>query len=448
MTVTDDPDHRYQGALDRLEKADISEADKELIRDFLDAIDPEVTTVNFTNEQGERETKTYGTLAAYCQSLKRVCELSDQSLSDFEDVEDINRLFDEFQRGTHPNVKDDGYGKSTLGQWQSAMTKFYQHHTQFEIDGSDIVVKTRDGTTVDERDMFTPEEIEEMRDAVTNDRDRCILELLLNTGQRIRAIQTLRVKDVDVEEGIYYLNTDEDGLKGAEKNGRKRPLLGAKRPVYDWLQDHQGGPEDYLITSLTSSNRGTHGEKLSQSNIRRRLKKIADRAGIDKPPNPHNFRHYFVTVCKRDYGMDDATIKHLIGHGEGSSIMETTYQHLTDEDHIQAAEVAAGVREEEDESPLTPQVCPTCSEQLEPGSKACPACGTVFAPDAKAAEEAIDDSVKESYKQVDPDDTETVEEIEKVEQALDDPEIMNQLLDNDEVMDKIADRVAEKMAEE
>jgi len=131
------------------------------------------------------------------------------------------------------------------------------------------------------------------------------------------------VKDVDTDKGVYYLNTEADGLKGAEKNGKKRPLLGAKRAVYDWLKDHPTGkPDDYLITCLPTANRGTPGEMLSQSNIRRRLKDIAEEAGIDKPPNPHNFRHYFVTSCKRDYDMDEAKIKHLIGHGPDSTIME------------------------------------------------------------------------------------------------------------------------------
>ena len=163
--------------------------------------------------------------------------------------------------------------------------------------------------------------------------------------------------------------------------------------------------------------------------MRAALRKIADRAGVDKPPNPHNFRHYFVTTCKRDYGMDDATIKHLIGHGQGSRIMETTYQHLNDEDHIEAAEVAAGIREEEDESPLTPQVCPTCAEQLDPGAKACPGCGTVFAPNAKTVEDEIQDDMKQSYKQTDPEDTDTQEKLDTLDNLLDDPEVKTALLE-------------------
>lgn len=438
MTVTDDPAHRYQGSLDRLEKADIPETEKEYIREFLDSIDPEINTVNFTSDSGKRETKSYGTLAAYTQALKRVCELSERSLTDFENANEVNRLFEEFRKGTHPNVKDDGYGKSTLGQWESAVTKFYEYHSQFDIDHTEIVIDANPNTEVDDRDMYSREEIEALRDAVTNPRDRCMLELFLNTGQRIRAIQTLRVKDVDTDKGIYYLNTDADGLKGADKNGRKRPLLGAKRAVYDWLQNHQGGPEDYLITPLPSANGGTHGEQLSQSTMRVALRKTADRAGVDKPPNPHNFRHYFVTTCKRDYGMDDATIKHLIGHGQGSRIMETTYQHLNDEDHIEAAEVAAGIREEENESPLTPQVCPTCADQLDPGAKACPGCGTVFAPNAKAAEEQIENQVREANREVHPDDDEGKEELDAIEEALNDPELKK------EVTELIADKLTEE----
>ena len=425
MSRFDDPQHRYQLARDRIKEADVPPEDREYIFEFLDSINPDITTTQFTNERGEHETKEYGTLAAYAQSLKRFAQLAETPLVEIEDDTEVNEHFESLETGNHPDVKDDGYSRGTLTQWQSAVTKFYEFHTELGVDHESIVVKSQDDSAVDERDMYTREDIENLRDAVTNTRDRCILELLLNTGQRIRAIQTLRVKDVDTDEGVYYLNTDVDGLKGAEKNGKKRPLLGAKRAVYDWLKDHPTGePDDYLITCLPTANRGTPGEMLSQSNIRRRLKDIAEEAGVDKPPNPHNFRHYFVTACKRDYDMDEATIKHLIGHGPDSMIMESTYQHLSDEDHIEAAEIAAGLRDEEEDSPLTPDVCPTCGETLSPSAKACPACGEVFAPDAKQVEKQVEEEMKESYKQVDPEDTEKMEKLEKLDELLKDPEVL------------------------
>jgi integrase/recombinase XerD len=208
-------------------------------------------------------------------------------------------------------------------------------------------------------------------------------------------------------------------------------LLGAKRAVHDWLEYHpeSDDSEAFLITPKKDHPWANTGEQLSQSTIRKTFKKIADEAGVDKPPNPHNFRHYFVTMCKRHYNMDDATIKHLIGHGEGSTVMETTYQHLTDEDHIKDAEVDFGVREEQDESPFTPPVCPTCGDNLAPDAKACEGCGTVFTPDAAQAQEEIDDQMKDSYRDADPEDTETMDKIDQLDDLLDDPEVKAALLE-------------------
>lgn len=59
MTATNDPEHSYQSVLNRFEKAEVVEGDKEVIRKFLNAIDHNVSTVNFTNDLGKHETKTY-----------------------------------------------------------------------------------------------------------------------------------------------------------------------------------------------------------------------------------------------------------------------------------------------------------------------------------------------------------------------------------------------------
>ncbi len=412
---------------------DIPQADKDDIAEFLDAIDPENLTTNFVNEDGETETKSTNTLRTYVYGLKRVAEVTDTPLGEFT-ADDVNELMGALREGRvdHENVKDDGYSNSYLKPWQAALRGFYRYH-DYEVDPNEIVIFTQDKSSVDDRDMYTREEVQALREAVDNARDKCMLELFLNTGQRIRAIQTLRVKDVKPNEGatgVYYLNTDMEGLKGADQNGAKRPLLGAKRAVKDWLDFHpkSENPEAFLITPRNDHSWAKSGEQLSQSTIRRTLKKLADEAEIDKPPNPHNFRHYFVTMCKRHYDMDDATVKHLIGHGEGSTVMETTYQHLTDEDHIKDAEVEFGVRDEEEESPFTPPVCPTCDDNLAPDAKACEGCGTVFAPNAQAAKDQVESDMKQSFAQTEP-GSDTQEKVDQLDELLDDPEVKAALLE-------------------
>ena len=427
-----EPRNKYRHNLrDLLRSEEIAEADKHAAVEFFKAIDPDTYSHSFTNADGQQETKSVGTLHSYAHNLKRVAVIMETPLTEIESADEINRFFDDVATGdhSHPSVKSDGYSEGTLKGWQSAVSKFYQYHEGHEVEPHEIVIAKQKRTHVDERDMFTVEEVNALREACDNPRDRCLLELLLNTGQRIRAIQTLRIKDVDPQEGAYWLNTDAEGLKGADKNGGKRPLLGAKQPVFDWLEYHPtpNDPEAALITKRPGHSRGTAGKAIAQSSMRKALRKIAEEAGVDKPPNPHNFRHYFVTVAKREYNMDDATIKYLIGHSPDSTVMETTYQHLTDEDYLKAAEVDFGVREPENESPLTPEICGTCGNQLEPDAKACARCGTVYTPDGEATKDDLRDRVREQKEEAD--SLEEYKDADAIAQALeDDPKLAADLM--------------------
>lgn len=126
------------------------------------------------------------------------------------------------------------------------------------------------------------------------------------------------------------------------------------------------------------------------------MRRIGTYAGIDKPVNAHNFRHYFATIMYRDYDLDRDTIRMLLGHVKGSSALEKTYSHLFDEDYIRKAEEALGYREKEQRSPFTPETCPTCGELLEEHWRRCPACDERFAP----GEEDIKDLAKEVREEV------------------------------------------------
>lgn len=384
--ANDSPEAEYRNARKRLDdkydQGEVPTDDYELITEFLDAIDPQIVTV------GNGDTKAYSTLKSYCYRLLwSSVRIEDTTLAEATH-DNINQLMSDFLTGRNKHVKEGGMANKTVRLYQSALRSFYHYH-DLNTDPEKIAYAERPDSKVDERDMFSKEDIEAMRDACPNPRDRCIIELLLNTGQRIRALQTLRIKDIDLDNGVFYLNVEEAGLKGAEG---KRPLLAARAAVRDWLDYHPTGESDhYLITGLHDYNRG-EGDVLTRQHIRRRLKKIADEAGVEKPVNPHQWRHYCVTMLKRDYNLDNDTIKWLIGHASDSRVMETTYSHLTDEDYIEKAEVATEVREETTESPLTPARCPTCDNPLSSDAKACGKCGEVFTPDAKATKDQFQEN--------------------------------------------------------
>jgi len=393
----------------------MTDAEKAFIAEYADAYDPDVLST--TPPSGD-STLAHGTIKQKCTVFKRFAESTDLTESQRDsdsaqqspdsvdldvseaDADDVNAHLTEMKRGTHPDFPDGGYAKNTVVTAALGLRVVYDYHDQ--IAKSDIAVPEGSDTNVDEADMFEASEIQALRDACSNPRDRALLELLINTGQRLRAVQTLRLKDIFIEQAMFRLNPTADGLKGASG---KRPLLGAVGPVRRWMRQHPtGNPEDYLITPLASSS-GTAGEPLATDAIRDRLTVLGNRADIEKPTNPHNFRHYFVTVCKRDYGLSDSQIKHLIGHRPDSNVMSTTYSHLTDDEIATNVAVEAGFKEDEDErSALSPPACTTCDEPLPDDAKACPICGTTFTPDAKAVEDQIEDMLYHTRAEADEDE--------------------------------------------
>lgn len=429
MAHRDDPRERYSKSLDRLSEAtetgDVSEADADTIREVLDAFDPQSPAKVFQSNGNGTETLASKTLSNYVTRLRlAACEVEGALLEQTTDT--INQLMGDMATGAAEIAPDNGYAKGTVGQYQSALKAFYRYHDGHDVDPEEIPVFAPEDTTVDERDMFTVDEVQAMREAIDSPRERCLFELLAYTGQRIRAIQTLRVKDVDLTDGVLYLNEDIEGLKGAKG---KRPLLGAEAYVRRWLEYHPTGePDDFLITPKATGG-GEPGGMLTQDTIRYHLRKAAKKAEIDKDVHPHIFRHYFTTIAKRDYDLDDAYIKHLRGDSPGSNVMETTYRHLSDDDAVEHADAKFHGREPETESPLSPESCPTCGEILEPNAKACSSCGDVFTPDARSAEKQIEQDMKDAYREVDPEDTDTMEKVDTLDELLADPDVKAALLE-------------------
>lgn len=359
----DSPSNRLQSAYDRIDTDDVHDTDKGEIRTCIERLDRADTT-----------------RAGYCRRLVFLSEHADSPLTDM-DTEEMNDTAWSLGEARE-------WAGSTLAQAQSALQRFAEYRG---LDPEEIdVTSERSDSSIDPRTVLTPTEFHDMRANASNMRDKALIDLLGYTGQRLRVIQTLRIRDVDPEEGVWHM-PDSDGLKGADKTGSKRPLLGARKAVSEWIDMHPTqDPDDHLITTREGygTSRGDVGGEISQQSIRYALKQAAERAGINKPVNPHAFRHFFVTTCKTQYDMDDGTVKHLIGHTEGSNVMETTYRHLSDDDHIEAAEEAFGIGTDDEES-LTPPVCPTCNAPLAPSMASCPSagCREVFDP-SKAGEDA------------------------------------------------------------
>ena len=352
------------------------------IVELASAMDDTTVRHQYVNANGIAQTFEPNTARIYVSNLRRVAQQGvDLTATDVDEINDYaTDLHDER-----------GLSLSTVTTYQSAFSAFFRYHADLGIDPNDVDVFVPDSTPRhDERDVFTDADLAAMRDACREPRDRAMLELLVFTGQRINAIRTLRVGDMHPETGVFYLNEDADGLKGADSRGLKRPLFGSRKYVRDWIGYHPFGddPDAWLFIGNPSNPESDPTKPWSWGAIRKRLVQVADRADVDKPVNPHAFRHYFVTTMRRDYGLDSDTLRALLGVAVDSNILETTYSHVTNDEYVEKAEVAVGYRDEPDDltKPLTPDACPTCGELLESHWYRCPACGELFDADLKAFE--------------------------------------------------------------
>lgn len=455
------PKQKYQNAKAEFNRkvedqsSHVNEQDAALLKEFVDAYHPDIRpTGNALRAPptDKKQTRAYNTLANYYIYIGAFIERTGLHLETMA-ADDINETANAMLENAHTGW--DSPSRNTVRNYVGPLKKFYWFHREHRTDISDVYedingIPTRP-TTVEPRDMWEREEITAMRGEITNSRDRALFEFLLNTGQRIQAALTLRVKDVDVDKGRFYLNPstipEASGLKGADKNGLERPLLGARAYMKRWLDDHpdSDNPEAFIFCALDSWGRTDDEWKAAKHHIldttaRRILKRIAKRAGVTKPSNPHAFRHNFVTIAHGE-GMDPDTIRWMLGHGEGSRVMETTYKHLKNGEYIDNAEVAWGLKERETTGKLTPAYCPTCSLAPEPGAKFCDNCGEQFALD-QMKEAKAEDAVFTSKGEA---ETPTEEQgVDLVRQILrDDPTAKSAMLA--ELEDELYERMVERM---
>lgn len=426
----DDP--RYQYRVEREKLADYAEdgkmkqGDLDAIVEVLDVMDPEAQGSTFVHGDEKKELAT-SSLKIYSTKLRQAAEEMGGGLLD-KDTESVVAFARSLKASDDPDhelaaiAPKGGYSKSSIGQFESALKAFYRFHEGHDVDPEEIPSTRPDPSKVDERDLWTVDEVEALRAHITSKRDEALFELLAYTGQRIRVIQTLRVKDVEPDTGDtgrYYVNEEVEGRKNRDGHG---PLLGARGAVRRWLEVHPtkgepGHADDALITATRPRRNAEPGDRLNQNTIRYDiLQPLAERAGVDKDIHPHMFRHYFTTVALRPkerggFGMDPQYVKRLRGDAPGSTVMETTYAHLIDEDASAHAEAA--YTGSEPATALTPAApCGNCGANLDAGQPRCHVCGTPRTPDAEKSE------VEELREQLEQERQAREEMMEKVEALL------------------------------
>ncbi|MHB9113125.1 MAG: tyrosine recombinase XerC [Thermoleophilia bacterium] len=183
--------------------------------------------------------------------------------------------------------------------------------------------------------VLTPTEIGALLDGISGDdpltlRDRALFELIYSCGLRAQEVLDLSVGDVDVERR-------EARVRGKGRKVRIVPVgdeaqvavdryLQAARPflVRTDAADHLGHPGALRAGDPLFLSR--RGRRLSPSDVRRRLLKHLEGAGLPEGTSPHTLRHSFATHLLEG-GADLRSIQELLGHA--SLATTQVYTHVS-----------------------------------------------------------------------------------------------------------------------
>lgn len=166
---------------------------------------------------------------------------------------------------------------------------------------------------------FTEVELDALRSACKNMKERALLEMLLTSGVRVNELCEMEVSDIDFAT-----------LKVHVKHGKGNK----ERVTYinDLAVIHL---KKYLLSRKIQSPHlfvNLYGEKLNPTGVRFLLREIGKRAEVTTV-HPHRFRRTFATLLA-SRGMKIQEIQKLLGHAN----ISTTLEYIsTDDTSVQAS---------------------------------------------------------------------------------------------------------------
>jgi integrase/recombinase XerD len=144
-------------------------------------------------------------------------------------------------------------------------------------------------------------DLEKIRNACENIRDRALIEVMYSTGARLSEIAGAK---------LYSLNIDQGTLTVIGKGDKERITFLSQKCLY-YLQtylDQRDVCSEYLFVSLKKP----HGN-LSNRAIQKILENISIKTNISKKLTPHVLRHTFATLS-HEAGMELSDIQDALGH--------------------------------------------------------------------------------------------------------------------------------------
>lgn len=150
------------------------------------------------------------------------------------------------------------------------------------------------------RQALTSEELERLRDACENYREKALVEFLVSSGCRLSEVAGLDMADLNLAERSVTVHGKGDKDRVVYFSVRARLML------QEYAKERKGGTGLFVSTKIPYL-------PLKPRAIQRIVHAISERAGLAGRVHPHLLRHTFATLALNS-GMDISAIQRLLGH--------------------------------------------------------------------------------------------------------------------------------------
>lgn len=367
-------------ALRNLETLDITEQNKQNIRDFLHyiashrcSVTRQVKYIYLLQNIARWLGKDF--IKAIKEDIQIIVEfISVVKKDDNADPRGINELKKYISIATG-KVGESKYRPWTQHDYNVAIRKFYKWLYNRNIEDEDeweypkvvkfIKIKKLKDSKKIPSDLINHQDVRFLVEHCRTLREKALILVLYESGARIGEILNLKIKDTAFDNYGVRLN-----LFG--KTGHRTiRLVGSAPELTQWLTEEHPKKNDRDSYLFCNVNKGKKGTQLSYPSVKKMLNNLKRESGFKKPINPHHFRHSRATELAEH--LSDSVRCQYFGWVQGSD-MARTYTHIVDTDRIILEMNGLIPKEKDHNGKFTFTICPRCGTKNPYGSDLCNRC--------------------------------------------------------------------------